>query len=199
MNEKPCYGPKVDEALALAADAFRTTRRKKTEIPYLTHLMQVAVWVWERGGDEEQAIAALLHDYLEDVDGATEEELRGRFGERVARLVAELSDATVRPKPPWKERKTRYLEHLRRAPAEVKLISACDKLHNAASILRDLETEGESVFDRFRAPKGEVLWYYREVARALAEDWDHPLLPELRQTIARIHHRAGVHLPPDGA
>ena len=187
MVSSPCYSARLDEALALAARAFRSVRRKGTEIPYLTHLLQVMVFVAEHGGDEDQLIAAVLHDYLEDVAGASEAELVASFGARVAALVVALSDATSRPKPPWKERKVRYLEQLRHAPADVKLISAADKLHNALSIRRDLATEGASVWERFAAAPDQVLWYYREVSVALATNWSHPLVDELNAVVEDLH------------
>lgn len=187
----PCYSGKLDEALGLAADAFRDRRRKGTGIPYLSHLLQVMVWVAENGGDEEQMIAALLHDYLEDIEGSSAEALEQCFGPRVRRLVEALSDSQTHPKPPWRERKDLYLAHLERAPAEVKLVCACDKLHNARSILRDLETEGEALWDRFNAGRDETLWYYGAVLGALEAGWDHALIGFLREAVTAIHRRVG--------
>lgn len=191
----PCYGLRVDQALALATDSFRYTRRKATKIPYLAHLLQVMVTVAEHGGDEEQLVAAVLHDYLEDIDGSSAEELSSRFGARVARLVVALSDTTLRPKPAWGPRKRRYLEHLADAPAEVKLISAADKLHNAQSILRDLKTVGPVVFDRFSASADRTLWYYRRVVGSLSSGWEHALLADLSQVVQAIHQLAGKPMP----
>lgn len=188
----PCYSDRLDRAIALAVRSFRDVRRKGTEIPYLAHLLQVLVFVAEAGGDEDQMIAAVLHDYLEDVDGATEEELREEFGERVARLVSGLSDAVARPKPPWRERKERYLGILASKPAELKLVSAADKLHNARSIRRDHLAVGEAVWDRFKAGREEVLWYYREVATALGQGWSSPLLDELRREIALLEEAVAL-------
>lgn len=187
---RPMYSRRLDDAVALATDAFRHERRKATEIPYLCHLLQVMVWVGEYGGDEDQMIAAVLHDYLEDVDGSSEAELAERFGPRVAGLVADLSDTQVRPKPPWKERKVAYIALLRDKPDELKLISACDKLHNAESIVRDLDTVGPALWDRFTAPKAGTLWYYAAVTEALGDGWEHPVLDRLRETVERMHARA---------
>ena len=194
----PCYTERLDQALALAAEAFRHKRRKSTEIPYLAHLLQVMVTVAEHGGDEDQLIAAVLHDYLEDIEGSSAEDLAGRFGPRVAGMVAALSDTAVRPKPPWGPRKLQYLAHLRAAPAEVKLISAADKLHNARSIHRDLHAVGTDVFDRFSASRARTLWYYREVVRSLASGWSHPLVDELEGVVHAVHQAAGEAPPgPD--
>jgi (p)ppGpp synthase/HD superfamily hydrolase len=178
---------RLADALSFAARAFRGRVRKGTAIPYLTHLLQVTTWVGEHGGDEDQMIAAVLHDYVEDIEGATVAEVRERFGDRVARLVDGLSDAYGKPKPPWRERKEAYLAHLRDAPAELKLISAADKLHNATSILRDLGAVGDALWDRFTASREESLWYYDSVIDALGHGFDHPLIDELRATVARIH------------
>jgi (p)ppGpp synthase/HD superfamily hydrolase len=183
----PQYSPRLDAALALAADAFRTHVRKGSGVPYLTHLLQVMVTVGEHGGDEDQMIAALLHDYLEDVEDADAVALEARFGARVRGMVEALSDTTEHPKPPWTERKTRYLAHLASEPPEVKLVSAADKLHNARSTLRDVETRGEETWSRFNASKDQSLWYYRSVVEALGEGWDHPLVEELRAVVDALH------------
>jgi len=187
---KPLYSSRLDEALTLAADAFRTKVRKGTGVPYVTHLLQVMVTVGEHGGDEEQMIAAVLHDYLEDIRDASEDHLRERFGDRVARLVVALSDATTHPKPSWKERKESYVAALRDEPGELKLISAADKLHNAQSIRRDLAVVGDAIWDRFTATREQTLWYYCAVVEALAEGWDHPLLDELRAEVEALHRDA---------
>lgn len=183
---EPMYSERLDRAVALVTEAFRTHYRKGSGVPYLTHLFQVMVTVGEYGGDEDQMIAALLHDYLEDVKGATGEELEERFGPRVRRLVEQLSDTTEHPKPPWRERKVTYLDELRYEPAELKLISASDKLHNARSILRDLHLIGEELWERFTGKKDGSLWYYEAVVDALGEGWSHPILEELRETVDAI-------------
>lgn len=191
MRRQACYSPRLDEALALAAADFRHIRRKGTAIPYLTHLLQVMVTVGEHGGDEDQLIAAVLHDWLEDVPGATVEALSLRFGERVASLVLGLSDTVLSPKPPWEARKRAYLLHLAAAPADLKLISAADKLHNARSIHRDLFLVGDAVWERFTASKEQTLWYYRELLLALGSGWQSALLDELRAEVTALHRSAG--------
>ncbi|MBO6933810.1 MAG: HD domain-containing protein [Deltaproteobacteria bacterium] len=183
---EPMYTKRLDRAIALATDAFRTHYRKGSGVPYLTHLFQVMVTVGEYGGDEDQMIAALLHDYLEDIRGATGEDLEERFGARVRRLVEQLSDTTEFPKPPWRERKETYLEELRNEPEELKLISAADKLHNARSILRDLHTIGDELWERFTGKKEGSLWYYGAVVDALGEGWSHAILDELRETVDAV-------------
>jgi (p)ppGpp synthase/HD superfamily hydrolase len=185
-----CYSRRLDAALALAAEVFRDKVRKGTGTPYLCHLLQVATWVGEWGGDEDQIIAGLLHDYLEDIDGARPELLRQQFGERVSHLVLALSDTTVRPKPPWQERKTHYLATLRDEPAEVKLVSACDKLHNARCIVRDFGLVGEALWGRFTATREQTAWYYRGALTALGSGWQHPLLGELEVAVAEVERAA---------
>ena len=180
------YSHRFDEAIALAVDAFRPILRKQTGIPYVTHLMQVCVTVGEFGGDEDQMIAALLHDYLEDVEGSKAEDLEQQFGPRVAQMVVALSDTLVHPKPPWRGRKEKYLAELRHKSDAIRLISAADKLHNCLSILRDHRAVGDEVFERFTGKKDGTLWYYREVVNSLAEGWSHPLLDELREAVAKL-------------
>ncbi len=180
------YTKRLDEAIALATDAFRDKVRKGSGIPYVTHLLQVMVFVAEHGGDEDQMIAAVLHDYLEDIHDAEASDLEARFGPRVRRMVVALSDATSQPKPPWEERKRAYIASLREEPAEVKLISVADKLHNALSIRRDFARIGVAIFDRFSASQDQTLWYYESVVVALSEGWEHPLLEVLRAEVAAM-------------
>jgi (p)ppGpp synthase/HD superfamily hydrolase len=178
--------------LAFAADQFRYRIRKGSGVPYLTHLLHVMVTVGEHGGDEDQMIAAVLHDYLEDIDGARRHELEQRFGERVAWFVEALSDSTTHPKPPWQQRKQSHLDAVRHEPPEVKLLFAADKLHNAQSLVRDLARIGSSTWDRFTATPEQTLWYYRAAVDALAAGgWEHPALDELRSAVRQLHDRTG--------
>ena len=185
------YTSRVDDALSFVADAFREIERKGSGIPYLTHLLQVATWVMEYGGTEDQFIGALLHDYLEDIKDASQEILTERFGSTVNGYVVALSDTTEHPKPPWEKRKKAYLAKLRDVPDEIKLISCSDKLHNATSILRDLGTVGEALWDRFSATKEQSIWYYEAVTEALGNNWDHPLLIRLQDKVTAIKAVSG--------
>ena len=191
----PAYTERFDDAMALTLHAFRDTFRKATPVPYLTHLLAVTALVGEHGGDEDQLIAALLHDYLEDVPESTPAELADRFGERVAMLVTKLSDTIVHPKPPWLERKQGYLSHLAGEHPDVKLISAADKLHNSGTLLRDHRVMGDAIFDRFKPTKEQTLWYYRSCLSALRDGWEHPILGELEATLRELHRRAGADWP----
>jgi (p)ppGpp synthase/HD superfamily hydrolase len=134
----------------------------RTEIPYLAHLLGVASIALEYGADEDEAIAALLHDAVEDAGGlARLEDIRSRFGENVAGIVAACTDAYVVPKPPWRERKEGYIEHIVQASKSARLVSAADKLHNARSILKHYRVEGEALWSRFNGGKEGTLCYYR--------------------------------------
>ena len=162
---KPILGPRFDQALLYASELHRNQVRKGTDIPYIAHLLSVTALVLEDGGSEDEAIAALLHDAVEDQGGqATLAEIRRRFGEQVAAWVMELSDTDTIPKPPWQERKDDYLEHLANASPEVLRISLADKLHNAHSLLDDLRLVGNETWDRFNGGKTGTLWYYRSLA-----------------------------------
>lgn len=176
-----------DDALLFAVDKHRAQARKGSGVPYITHLLSVASLVAEFGGDETQVIAALLHDSIED-QGVTEAELVERFGPGVARIVVACTDAFARPKPPWRVRKETHLEHLRVQPPEIKLVVACDKLHNALSIARDLRDPavGLAVWGRFSMPRADSLWYYRAARDALAEGWPHRVIGELDDVLRAI-------------
>lgn len=169
---KPKLGERFEEAFTFGFRAHRLQVRKSTEdVPYLAHLFGVVALVLEAGGDEELAIAALLHDAAEDQGGkAMLEEIERRFGLRVANVVRGCSDTFDLPKPPWLERKRAYIAHIRdAADADVCLVSAADKVHNARSILTDHYRIGDIVFDRFKATKQQTLWYYREIVRAFMD------------------------------
>jgi (p)ppGpp synthase/HD superfamily hydrolase len=155
-------GPRFLRAFAFAAEKHKTQTRKASTIPYIAHLMGVASLVLEAGGDEDLAIAALLHDVVEDCGGAPMlKEVQRRFGKRVAKVVDGCTDADTYPKPPWRARKEKYLAHLITADADTRLVSAADKLNNVRSILSDYRAVGESVWSRFKGGREGTLWYYR--------------------------------------
>ena len=155
-------GPRFLRALEFAAEKHSGQVRKASTIPYLAHLIGVASLVLEAGGDQDLAIAALLHDVVEDCGGAPMlKEVRRRFGPRVAKVVDGCTDADTIPKPPWRERKEKYIRHLGTADADTRLVSAADKLNNIRSILSDYRAIGESVWSRFNGGRDGTLWYYR--------------------------------------
>jgi (p)ppGpp synthase/HD superfamily hydrolase len=137
-------------ALNLAFDLHRDQERKGSGVPYVAHVLGVASLVMEHGGDEDAAIAALLHDSVEDQGGLeTLTQIRTAFGDKVAEIVLSCSDSVSAPKPPWRERKEGYIAHLRQSPAEAQLVSACDKLYNLRAIVADYARAGEALWARF--------------------------------------------------
>ena len=158
-------GPKLQRAFAYAAKMHAGQARKGTAVPYLSHLMAVASLVLEAGGDEEMAIAALLHDVVEDCGGMPRlREIRKQFGARVARIVEGCTDCFVEPKPDWIERKRGYLAEVKHADDETRLVSASDKLHNVRTILADYRKDGNQIWVRFNGKKEGTLWYYRALS-----------------------------------
>ena len=158
---------KLPTALAIALDAHKTQIRKGTSIPYISHPMAVASIALEFGATEDQAIAALLHDAIEDGGASYAHSIEALFGTYVLTLVQGCTDGIPDQsgeKALWIDRKTAYLEHLQEASDEVLLVSCSDKLHNARAIVSDLITEGPSVFNRFSATTEQTLWYYRQLA-----------------------------------
>ena len=155
-------GAEFLKAFSFAARKHARQTRKASTIPYLAHLMGVASLVLEAGGDEDLAIAALLHDVVEDCGGVPMlKEVRRRFGARVAKIVDGCTDAYTEPKPPWRERKERYITRLKNEDADTRLVSAADKLNNIRSILSDYRAIGEAIWSRFNGGRDGTLWYYR--------------------------------------
>jgi len=182
---------RLTHALAYAAHLHRHQHRKGTQTPYLSHLISVAGIVADFGGDEDQFIAALLHDGPEDQGGEPVlQAIRVTFGDRVAHIVEACTDTMAEPKPPWQRRKEAYIEHLRHTAADARLVSAADKLHNARSILADLRRDGVSTLDRFRGKRDGTLWYYRSLADEFLARGPAELAAELDRVVQQIHHLA---------
>jgi (p)ppGpp synthase/HD superfamily hydrolase len=187
---------RFDHALLFAAQVHRHQERKKTGIPYISHLLGVAAIVLDYGGDEDMGIAALLHDAVEDQGGrAMLRAIEQMFGARVAKIVDGCTDAygdEGKSKPKWYPRKLRYIRRVRREDAETRFVSAADKLYNARAILRDVRQYGDSVYGAFSAPKAKVLWYYRSLVDAYrAAGVTHalkPLLDDLDRTVTELEH-----------
>ncbi|MGH8434546.1 MAG: HD domain-containing protein [Pseudomonas sp.] len=185
--------PRIVAAVALAADLHAEQTRKATGIPYLSHLLGVAGLVMEHGGDEEQTIAGLLHDAVEDAGAHAEAQIREQFGERVARIVLACTDGVpdeTGAKGDWHVRKQRYLAHLSDAPADVLLVSGCDKLHNARAIVSDLHTHGPAMFSRFKAGQAGTLWYYEQLAGVFQSHLPGSLADELARTVVELKRLA---------
>ncbi len=184
-------GDRFIEAFEYAARAHAGQRRKAKDLAYISHLMAVAALVLEAGGDEDMAIAALLHDVVEDQGGQPRlREVEQRFGKRVAKMVSDCTDADTIPKPPWKQRKERYLAHLSQVSPESRLVSAADKVHNAREILADYREEGEKVWERFNGGREGTLWYYRALAKKFRSLDSNRLVRELDRVVGELERLA---------
>jgi (p)ppGpp synthase/HD superfamily hydrolase len=188
-------GPRFLRAFQFAAEKHAGQTRKASSTPYIAHLMGVASLTLEFGGDEDLAIAALLHDVVEDCGGAPLlKEVRRKFGSRVAKIVDGCTDSDTDPKPPWRERKETYIRHLKSADAETRLVSAADKLNNVRSILSDYREVGELIWARFSGGREGTLWYYR----ALLEEFlrkPNRLIRELELAVRELEARAKLASP----
>ncbi len=181
------YGEKFEEALLYAVRLHRDQTRKGTDTPYVTHLLAVASIVGESGGTDNEVVAALLHDAPEDRGGKERlRDIRERFGDEVARIVAGCTDTYEDPKPEWRPRKEAYVAHVATAPVSVRLVSAADKLHNTRSILADLRSLGDELWDRFTGGKEGTLWYYRALVEAYAGAGVNPIVEELDRVVREI-------------
>jgi (p)ppGpp synthase/HD superfamily hydrolase len=199
---------RFDHALVYAHDLHRLQPRKGRDVPYIGHLLGVASLALENGGDEDMAIAALLHDAVEDQGGRPRlAEIQTKFGPRVARIVEGCTDSDAMDpahKLPWCERKQAYVRHVeQQADAEVRFVSLADKVHNARAILADHHEAGDQAFDKFSKGKAGALWYYRALVNAYraAEIRDaaggelasgrRRLLDELDRVVSELERRAG--------
>src|SRR5450432_1911194 len=178
---------RFEQALLFATRKHAGQIRKGTGTPYVSHLLSVAALVLEARGDEDLAIAALLHDVVEDCGGAPMlKEVRRRFGKRVADVVEACSDTDATPKPPWRERKEQYIRHLRTADAGSRLVSTADKLHNARSILADYREIGEPIWERFQGKREGTLWYYRALLGEFRRKSRNRLVDKLERVVTEL-------------
>lgn len=190
---------RFDRALSLASELHRHQSRKTTQIPYVAHLLAVAAIALEHGATEDEAIAALLHDAVEDQGGApTLARIREEFGDAVAAIVDACSDTDVTPKPPWRERKLAYIAAVAHKSRSARLVSAADKLHNARSVVADYRTHGEALWSRFRGGRATV-GYYRALLdafvcaeRAEGASALSTLLAELERVVDELEALAGL-------
>ncbi|NER48515.1 MAG: HD domain-containing protein [Symploca sp. SIO1A3] len=181
------------DALTFATQLHANQIRKGSGVPYLTHLLGVTSIALEYGANEDEAIAALLHDAIEDQGGAaTREEIRRRFGDTVTDIVDGCTDADTIPKPPWRQRKEAYIASIPTASSSVRLVSASDKLHNARSILHDYRRLGDSLWECFHGGKDGTLWYYRSVLEAFLSTESTPLVEELERVVDELESLVGI-------
>lgn len=186
LNSQP-FRERFSLALSYANRLHAAQKRKGTDIPYISHLIAVSSYVIEAGGDEDEAIAALLHDGPEDQGGdSVLKEIERRFGDRVAEIVAGCTDTVENPKPDWRPRKEAYLARLPTESPSVHLVSSADKLHNARCMLNDYRRLGDALWDRFRVGRDEQLWFLRSIARIYRECGTSPLTHELEQVIDEL-------------
>ena len=187
VRKSPALSRRFIAALDYVARLHARQIRKRTERPYIGHLLGVTSIVIEYGGDEEMAIAALLHDAVEDQGGMPRlREIRGKFGKRVAHIVDGCTDAFTEPKPPWLERKRDYIQRVAKESSDVRLVSAADKLSNARETLYEVRVHGESVFERFTGKKEGTLWYYRALINAFRAAGSNPLIDELDRVVTQL-------------
>lgn len=187
-TQNPLLTNRFEQALIYAFRLHNKQIRKGSNVPYISHLLSVAALVLEDGGDEDEAIAALLHDAVEDQGGkATRKVIFDMFGVRVAEIVDGCTDADTIPKSPWQERKQQYIDNLHGACASIRRVSLADKLHNARSILRDLSKNGESTWERFKGGKEGTLWYYQSLLGLfLKTDADSWMVQELNRIVKQL-------------
>jgi len=180
-------GERFEDALIFAGKSHAGQTRKGSTVPYIAHLIGVTSLVLEAGGDEDLAIAALLHDVVEDCGGAPMlKVIRKRFGKRVAKIVDGCTDSDSFPKPPWLERKQTYINHLKKADADTRLVSAADKLHNVRSIVADYRVIGESVWSRFSGGRDGTLWYYRALMDEFQQRKPNRITRELQLAVKEL-------------
>ena len=182
----------MQRAFRYAAEKHEGQTRKQTAVPYLSHLMAVASLVLEAGGDEDMAVAALLHDVVEDCGGMPRlREVRKKFGPRVASIVEGCTDSFGEPKREWAERKKDYLREVKHADADTRLVSASDKLHNVRTILSDYRQHGEAIWARFSGKKEGTLWYYRALSDEYQRRKRNRITRELALVVAELERVVG--------
>jgi (p)ppGpp synthase/HD superfamily hydrolase len=185
---------RFDRAVLYAIHVHGGQVRKGTTIPYVAHLFGVAALVLEDGGQEDEAIAALLHDAMEDQGGRPRlDDIRGRFGEAVAGIVEACTDAETIPKPEWRERKRKYLHHLREVtdPAVLRVATA-DKVHNARAILADVRRDGVGILEKFNGKASGTLWYYACLVDVLGARKQGGLTEELGRVVRELRELAAA-------
>ncbi len=194
------FGPKFDEAMLFAHELHQHDLRKGTGRPYISHLLGVCSLVIDYGGDEEMAIAALLHDAVEDHGGLPMlERIRAKFGERVAHIVDGCTDSyalDATQKEPWRERKEMYIARVPLEDEDTRLVSAADKLYNCRTIVRDVRREGIVALDRFRGGRKGTVWYYDELVKAFRRAGTNELVEELALSVEEMMRLTGYNRAP---
>lgn len=178
---------RFEDALVFAVRKHANQTRKQSEVPYIAHLLGVASLVLEDGGDEDETIAALLHDAVEDQGGLiTLEEIQTKFGEKVAKIVEFCTDSFGQPKPEWRSRKESFLASIESGNISGWRVALADKVYNARATLREAMKEGDQVWKKFHGGKEGTLWYYQELLRRFSMVYDGDLLEEFREIVERL-------------
>jgi GTP pyrophosphokinase len=197
--ENTMLSERFTAALTYATELHAKQVRKGSGIPYIAHLLGVASIALEYGANEDEAIAALLHDAIEDQGGAaTREEIRRRFGENVTAIVDGCTDTDTTPKPPWRQRKEAYIAHLPTASPSVLLVSAADKLYNARSLLKDYRMLDESLWQCFQGGKEGTLWYYRTLVDTFKNIGITAIVEELERVVLEVEALTSLNMKPEG-
>lgn len=192
-QERVQFHRDFERALLFATRLHAGQTRKRTDVPYISHLISVAGLVLEYGGNRDEAIAALLHDSIEDQGThypggvpVLKGTIASEFGAPVLGIVEGCTDSETEPKPPWRARKESYIRHIRSASGSVRLVSCADKLHNARSIVADLRVVGCVLFDRFTGGQDGTLWYYHELSGVFTQLGPREPAAELARTVATM-------------
>ena len=178
---------RFESALSFAFRLHQNQYRKQSKVPYISHLLAVTAIVLENGGTEDEAIAALLHDAVEDQGGyETLNKIEEQYGSDVAEIVEGCSDSFTDPKPAWEERKSAYLIKIKGSSAAIQLVSLADKVHNARSILKDIQTGEIEIWDKFNGGKDGTLWYYQALEEVFKDSRFTDLSLEFHQLVNNI-------------
>lgn len=187
MSQNNKLGPRFEDALVYATRIHSNQTRKQSDVPYIAHLLGVTALVLEDGGDEDEAIAALLHDTVEDQGGLrTLEEIRIKFGDKVARIVEFCTDAYAQPKPAWRNRKESYLTSIESGDSSAWRVALADKVYNARATLQDVQREGDKAWDKFNGGKEGTLWYYRELLNQFGKVYRGELFDEFKEIVEKL-------------
>lgn len=194
ITTHPRLSNRFEQALVFATQLHRDQVRKGGNIPYISHLLSVAALVLEDGGDEDEAIAALLHDAIEDQGGIkTRDQIRNQFGEQVVKIVEDCTEPYVEPKPPWRQRKLFYLEQLRQASPSMLRVSIADKLHNGRSIVADWHQQGDAVWKKFKGGYEGTLWFYQNLLIIYQQKTTGFLVDELERVVTQMNNFQSSH------
>ncbi|KAF3891299.1 HD domain-containing protein [Tolypothrix bouteillei VB521301] len=184
---------RFESALIFATRLHVNQTRKVGGTPYIAHLLSVTALVLEAGGSEDEAIAALLHDSIEDQGGKPmREQILQSFGATVVEIIDGCTEWDTPPKPPWQERKNRYLEKLRHASPSVKLVSIADKLHNARSLLADWQKFGDAIWTEFNGGKEKTLWFYQSLVQVYRETGSNSMIEELERVVQQLSTQSSI-------